>query len=82
MLKKIPIQSSKTGRSSNTEVNRLISAAIVSRSFCSMLLSDPAKAIAGGYHGEEFHMSSKTVQQVSTIHASNLADFATQLTRY
>jgi hypothetical protein len=79
MFTRIPSQFSKTSATSNPEINRLLSAAIVSRSFCSMLLNDPAKAIAGGYCGEKFHISSKTAQQVTAIHASTLADFATQL---
>jgi hypothetical protein len=79
MFTKIPSQSSKAGATSNPEINRLLSAAVVSRSFRSMLLNDPAKAIAGGYCGEKFHISSKTAQQATAIHATTLADFATQL---
>lgn len=79
MFPKNSSQTSKAGMTSNAEINRLLSAAIISRRFRSMLLNDPAKAIAGGYFGEKFHISSKMAQQVTAIHASTLADFATQL---
>ncbi len=72
MFKKIPIQA-------NADINRVLTAAVVSRSFRNALLNDPAKAIAGGYFGEKFHLSSKTRQRISSMRAVSLADFAAQL---
>jgi len=79
MFRKISTQSEDISRNSNPEINRLLSAAVVSRSFCSLLLNDPAKAIASGYCGEKFQINSKMVQRVNSIHATSLADFANQI---
>jgi hypothetical protein len=79
MYKRIPIQSGRSSKSSNPEINRLLTAAVINRNFRSMLLNDPAKAIAGGYYGEQFNIGSKAAHQVKSIHATSLADFAAQL---
>ena len=79
MLKKIPICTVKSTNYSRPEVSRLLTAAIINQSFRKMLLNDPAKAIAGGYSGERFQMNSTEKHQVTSIHASTLAEFATQL---
>jgi hypothetical protein len=79
MLKKIPTNTVKSTNFSRPEVSRLLTAAVISQSFRSMLLNDPAKAIAGGYSGERFQMDSAEKRQVTSIHASSLAEFATQL---
>lgn len=74
MYKKIPTQA-------NAELNRVLTAAVISRSFCNALLKDPAKAIAGGYLGEKFHLNSKTRQRINSMRAVSLADFAAQFTQ-
>ena len=79
MLKRFPTNPVKSTKTANPEVSRLLSAAVISRSFRSALLSDPAKAIASGYFGEQFKMSDKETRQVKSIHACSLADFAVQL---
>jgi len=79
MFGKISTQSDNISSISNPEINRLLSAAVVSRSFRSLLLNDPAKAIASGYCGEKFRISSKMAQRVNSIHATSLADFANQI---
>ena len=79
MLKKIPTIATKNTKYAHPEVSRLLTAAVINRSFRSMLLNDSAKAIAGGYHGERFQMGSAETHQVTSIHASTLAEFATQL---
>jgi hypothetical protein len=79
MLKKIPTSTVKSTNFSRPEVSRLLTAAIISQSFRSMLLNDSAKAIASGYHGERFQMGSAEKQLVTSIQASTLAEFATQL---
>ena len=40
-----------------SEINRLLAAAVVSRKFCALLLSEPARAIAQGFAGERFLLS-------------------------
>lgn len=62
------------------ELCRLISAAVVSRDFCNLLLANPAAALASGYNGESFCLTSEERQKILSIHASSLAGFATQLT--
>lgn len=79
MLKKISTTFSKGILQAQPEVSRLLTAAVINAGFRSMLLADPAKAIASGYHGERFQLGSYETEQVSSIHASTLADFAAQL---
>jgi hypothetical protein len=79
MLKKITTRTVKSTNFSRPEVSRLLTAAVISQSFRSMLLNDSAKAIASGYHGEMFQMGNAEKRQVTAIHASTLAEFATQL---
>lgn len=71
----------KISSQAKSDLNRVLSAAVVSRSFRNALLNDPAKAIAGGYLGEQFHLSSKTRQRISSMRAVSLTDFAAQLTQ-
>ena len=63
----------------NADINRVLTAAVISRSFRNSLLNDPAQAIASGYLGEKFHLSSKARQRISSMRAVSLADFAAQL---
>lgn len=58
----------------------MMNAAIVSKEFCDLLLNNPSKAVAGGYHGELFCLTPEEEELVLSIRASSLADFATQLT--
>jgi hypothetical protein len=62
------------------ELSRLISAAVVSREFCNLLLADPAVALATGYNGEAFHLAIEEQELITSIRATSLADFAQQLT--
>jgi hypothetical protein len=62
------------------ELSRLISAAVVSREFCNLLLADPAVALATGYNGEAFHLATEEQELITSIRATSLADFAKQLT--
>ena len=63
----------------NQELSRIISAAVVNSHFRSILLNDPASAIAGGYSGECFSLGSNEQKKLGAIRASSLADFAAQL---
>lgn len=60
-------------------LNRLISAAVVSPRFCRQLLSDPSAALATGYNGERFHLTSEEMRLVCSIRATSLRTFAAQL---
>jgi hypothetical protein len=62
------------------ELSRLINAAVVNRGFRRLLLSDPARALAAGYNGEDFSLGMEIVDLVLSIRASDLAEFARALT--
>jgi len=64
------------------ELSRLVSAAVVSREFCDLLLGDPATALRIGYNGSgSFQLTPEDQELVLSIRATSLADFAAQLTR-
>jgi len=62
-------------------LSRLLTAAVVNREFCNLLLSDPAIAVATGYNGEPFDLAAEVQEMVFSIRATSLADFAEQLTK-
>jgi hypothetical protein len=61
------------------EINRLLAAAVASRDFCRRLLANPAIAIAQGFGGEGFKLSTEELHYVYAIRAVSLRDFARQL---
>jgi len=61
------------------ELNRLMTAAVVSKRFCKLLLSDPVQAIKHGYNGELFHLTKDEKDMIVSIKAECLSDFASQL---
>jgi hypothetical protein len=66
-------------RPSYDDINRLLAAAVVSRQFCSILLSDPVRAIQNGFAGEHFTLSADEYELITAIRGSSLSDFAEQL---
>lgn len=67
--------------SHNRELSRLITAAVVNQKFCTLLLTNPAMALATGYNGELFRLATEEQELILSIRATSLADFATQLAR-
>jgi hypothetical protein len=65
-----------------SEINRLLAAAVVSRQFCALLLSDPARAIAQGFAGEQFFLSPDEYNFILYAQRSSLQEFARQLCEY
>lgn len=63
------------------EYSRILTAAVISAQFRTMLLTNPGKAIAAGFGGEAFHLESEESKRVASIRAATLADFATELNR-
>lgn len=61
------------------EINRLLSAAVVSATFRRLLLRDPVAALAKGYNGESFEIRSEELAQIVLIRAGSLAEFAGEL---
>ena len=69
------------GLSLGKGLSRLLSAAVVNREFCNLLLDNPAMAVATGYNGEPFDLAAEEQELIFSIHATSLTDFAKQLTR-
>lgn len=63
------------------ELSRLLNAAVVSPTFCRLLLTRPSAALTGGYNGEPFRLAPEEEATVLSIRATSLAGFAQQLTR-
>jgi hypothetical protein len=63
----------------SNDMNRLLTAAVVSHKFCNLLLNDPLEAIAKGYNGETFQLTAEEMQLLDAIKASTLRDFVKQL---
>jgi hypothetical protein len=52
----------------------------VNREFCSLLLANPAMAVATGYNGEPFDLAAEEQELIFSIQATSLTDLAKQLT--
>ena len=75
----LPI-STKASAACGREISRLLTAAVVNQTFCHLLLTNPASALAKGYNGEGFKLGREERDRVLSIQARSLADFALQLT--
>ena len=64
------------------ELNRLLSAAIVSTGFRNMLISNPETAIDKGYQGEKFNLNPDEYRWLVSVQATDLASFASQMLDY
>jgi hypothetical protein len=73
-----PTEKAWTG---SQEISRMLTAAVVSRKFCQLLLADPVLAMRSGYNGETFQLSADEANLLSSIRATTLRDFAEQLLR-
>ncbi len=60
-------------------LNELLCAAVVNRQFRDDLLRDPAQALATGYLGHSFSLTSEEKSLVTTIKAQRLEDFAARV---
>lgn len=61
------------------ELSRVISAAVVNRQFCDLLLIDPNKALNNGYCGENFSLTTDDRDRLGSIRAGSLAEFAARV---
>ncbi len=66
----------------NDELNRLLSAALVSKSFRSVLLTSPEIALANGYQGEKFNLSDADRSWLFSIKPTSLVDLAANMVTY
>jgi hypothetical protein len=60
-------------------LSSLFAAAVVSRSFCNMLLHDPEEALRQGYMGKGFGLSQADASLIVSLNAKSLADLAQQV---
>jgi hypothetical protein len=69
-------------QSSYDELNRLLSAAVVSKSFRNMLLTSPEIAVASGYQGESFNLSPEDRNWLFSIRPASLVELAASMVAY
>lgn len=74
-----PVSHSPASLSKN--LNRLLTAVVVSPRFRHLLLSDPVVALAAGYNGENFQLTPAEYAAVTSLRVSTVRDFAAQLLR-
>ena len=68
--------------SCNDELNRLLSAAVVSKSFRNMLLANPEIAVSSGYQGEKFNLNAEDRNWLFSIRPTSLVDLAANMVTY
>jgi hypothetical protein len=76
------LQGTVRSNSNDREFSRLISAAVVNKNFCNLLLNNPKRALSTGFQGETFSFGHEEENLIVSIEATTLADFATQLTNH
>jgi hypothetical protein len=64
------------------ELNRLLCAAVVSKSFRNMLLTSPEIAVASGYQGETFNLSHEDRNWLFSIRPASLVELAACMVAY
>ena len=60
-------------------LSSVFAAAVVSRNFCRLLLSDPEQALRQGYMGKSFALSPEDASLIVSINAQSLPDLAQQV---
>jgi len=65
----------------SNNLNRLLSAAVVSPRFQRLLLTNPVAALAAGYNGETFQLTQAEYAAVTSLCVHTIREFATQLLR-
>jgi hypothetical protein len=66
---------------SESGLNQLFAAAVVSQQFCKLLLNDPHSALNQGYLGDKFNLTLEEQTLILSIQARSLADLATQVNK-
>ena len=74
-----PIPKRKKSSRSSCGISRLLSAAVISKNFRELLLTNPDQALTEGYLGEDFLLTYQEKKLVLAIRAENLIDFAKQV---
>jgi len=81
MLKTMHYHAHQDLREVHPEYSRILSAAVINRSFREKLLSDPALAIASGFNGESFDLTDSEKKELSALKGLTLSEFALQISR-
>ena len=68
--------------SSNDELNRVLCAAVVSKRFRSMLITNPEEAVTSGYQGESFNLSDEDRSWLFSTRPASLVDLAATMVTY
>ena len=79
MLRHINQATNHVNRTVNSEISRIVSAAVVNKHFCSKLLANPTSAISQGYCGEPFSLTAEQKERIGMIRENSLEGFAAQL---
>lgn len=79
-LQDTAVSHASSGLSIGKGLSRLLTAAVVNREFCNLLLANPAMAVATGYNGEPFDLAAEEQELIFSIRATSLTDFAEQIT--
>lgn len=67
--------------SAHAGLGRVFAAAVVSSSFRDMLLTDPERALEGGYMGTGFGLSAQDAALLVSINATTLPELAQQVVK-
>jgi hypothetical protein len=60
-------------------LSSVFAAAVVSQSFCQLLLSHPEQALRQGYMGKQFQLSAEDTSLIVSMNARSLKDLAKQV---
>ena len=66
-------------RDGHAGLSSLFTAAVVSQSFCKMLLEAPQQALSQGYMGKPFALSTEDAALIISLNARSLPDLAKQV---
>jgi hypothetical protein len=59
--------------------SKLFAAAVVSRSFCQLLLDNPEEALRQGYQGKQFNLNPQEAGLIISMNAKSLPELARQV---
>jgi hypothetical protein len=76
-LTQVPLQLNPA--TAHAGLSSLFAAAVVSKSFCNMLLSHPEEALQRGYMGKTFGLSHQDAALIISLNAHSLQDLAKQV---
>jgi hypothetical protein len=78
-LNKRPERVTRNENAGNREVSKLLTAAVVSKAFCQLLLTNPAQALEDGYNGMRFALTNQEKELLLSIQAQSLSELASQI---